>query len=247
MNFNEIPKFVVNLKRRPDRLNSINEQMEYIDWTYEIFEAIDTNDHQGITKSTLAVLEIVKNRGYENFMIIEDDCQFMPYSKNLLQSIENKINNLEFGIFNLSPTLNRKVLRSNQYDLLLDLTNLPQKQEHERDIYALNMIIYNKTIYDTIESIKEKNFFYGGFYHALDEFLFKEVLQKKQSYSPILPVAPQMPGESNISGGYYNNFYLQTYNWNGYSPCKIPNEFLDSENNLKKIKEKKHFPFHYVS
>jgi hypothetical protein len=44
-----------------------------------------------------------------------------------------------------------------------------------------------------------------------------------------------------------NNFYGQTYNWNLYSPFKIPGEFLDPQRN-DEIKRKKEIrDFQYVS
>ena len=42
MKFNEIPKFVINLERRPDRLEKVKKELEYIGWDYEVFKAIDT-------------------------------------------------------------------------------------------------------------------------------------------------------------------------------------------------------------
>jgi hypothetical protein len=43
---------------------------------------------------------------------------------------------------------------------------------------------------------------------------------------------------SDVSGDVYNNFYTLTYNWNSYSPSKIPSIFcsLDSIQDIKKNK-----------
>jgi GR25 family glycosyltransferase involved in LPS biosynthesis len=87
MKFNEIPKFVINLDRRPDRMESITKEMEYLGWEFERFSAIDTNSYMGITKSTLEVIKIAKERNYPRVMIIEDDCGVMPYAKDLLQKM----------------------------------------------------------------------------------------------------------------------------------------------------------------
>ena len=56
MKFADIPKFVINLDRRPDRLESITKEMEYIGWDFERFAAIDTNSYMGITKSTFELI-----------------------------------------------------------------------------------------------------------------------------------------------------------------------------------------------
>ena len=107
MRFNEIPKFVVNLERRPDRLEKVKKEMDYIGWDYEIFKAIDTNSYMGITRSILEIIKIAKEQKYPRVMVIEDDIGFMPYSKDFLEKLENKCNGLTFGVFNLSPTFNR--------------------------------------------------------------------------------------------------------------------------------------------
>ena len=41
---------------------------------------------------------------------------------DLLDDIEKQIEGIEFGVFNITPTLNRKVNVSDKYDLLLDIT-----------------------------------------------------------------------------------------------------------------------------
>ena len=38
---------------------------------------------------------------------------------------------------------------------------------------------------------------------------------------------------------------MQTYNWNGYSPYKIPNEFLDYERNQITKQNNEHKEFIY--
>lgn len=246
MNITNIPKFVVNLERRPDRLEHIKKEMEYIGWDYEIFKAIDTNSYMGITRSILEIIKIAKEQKYPRVMVIEDDCSFMPYAKNFLEKLENKCDGLTFGVFNLSPTLNRFINRSQDNEMLLDMTNLPEKEEHLRDIYACNMIIFDESIYDELFNIKDTAFQSGEYFYAIDDYIFKYIITKHQSYCPILPVAPQGNDLSNISDGVYNNFYLQTYNWNLFSPIKIPNEFMDQYKNQEIKNNKEYKEVYYV-
>ena len=77
-------------------------------------------------------------------------------------------------------------------------------------------------------------------YYAIDDFIYQFIMSKKQSYSPVIPIAPQISDWSDVSHGVYNNFYTQTYNWNQYSPVKIPSEFLSLEQNIR-IKQDKIF------
>ena len=235
MKIKDIPKFVINLKRRPDRLESIKKEMDYIGWDYEVIEAIDMNSYMGCTLSHLKILEIAKNRNYEKVMVIEDDCYFMPYSLSLIEKLDNDLENINYTILNLSPTLNRHINLSNVSDYLLDMTNLPEKQNPEfREIYATNMIIYDKSIYDEVFKISEIKVHNGGYFYAIDDFIFQFIVQKYQSYCPMLPICCQGNDWSDVSQGDYNTFYTQTYNWNVYSPIKIPKKYLDFNQNKTK-------------
>ena len=244
MNITNIPKFIVNLERRPDRLEHIKTEMEYIGWDYEIFKAVDLNNHGGCTLSHVEILKIAKERGYKSVMVIEDDCTFLPYSKDLINKIETETGDFEFWIINFAPTLNRPVNRSEELPLFLDITNLPPKKEHERGIFATNMILYHESIYDKVIEM-EKPEILG--YYAIDDYIYQFILPIKQSYAPILPIAPQMSSWSDVSQGQYNNFYTQTYNWNGYSPCKIPSEYLNGTLTQDLKNNKEHNQFTYVS
>jgi hypothetical protein len=248
MKFNEIPKFVINLDRRPDRMESITKEMEYLGWEFERFSAIDTNSYMGITKSTLEVIKIAKERNYPRVMIIEDDCGVMPYAKDLLQKIEEECPDLEFAMMNLGPTQNRPINISEKSGLLLDMTNLPEAPEEARGIFGANMVIYDQSIYDTMFDISLTAFTSSGeYFHALDDYTFKFIVQKHQSYCPVIPIAPQKTSYSNISEGTYNNWYMQTYNWNRWCPTKIPGEFMD-QFKVQEIKDRnEHKEYYYVS
>ena len=246
MNINNIPKFVINLKRREDRLKHIQKEMEYMDWDYELFDAIDIGSYVGCTLSHLNILNIAKERNYESVLIIEDDCSFMPYAKSFIDKIEKESKDFEYAICNLSPTINRPVLGNDENPLFIDITTLPEKNENHRDIFATNMIIYHNSIYDDVFHITGTTYGKPNYY-PIDEFIFKFIVTQKQSYCPILPIAPQMADWSDVSGGKYSNFYTQTYNWNLYNPFKIPGEFLSFDMNQKIKEEKIHKDFYYVS
>lgn len=244
MNIKNTPKFVINLERRPDRLEHIKKEMDYMDWDYELFKAVDLNHHGGCTLSHVEVIKIAKERGYKSVMVIEDDCTFLPYSKDLINKIDSETQDFDFGIINLAPTLNRPVNRSEDQPLFLDITNLPPKKDYERGIFATNMMIYHESIYDKVLEM-EKPEILG--YYAIDDYIYQFILPIKQSYCPLLPVAPQISSWSDVSQGEYNNFYTQTYNWNLYSPCKIPSEYLHGTLTQELKNNKQHKEFKYVS
>lgn len=249
MNFSNIPKFVINLQRRPENLENITQELDYIGWSWERFNAIDRGDYMGCTLSHLEVIKIAKERGYNRVMVIEDDCTFMPYSKSFLSKLEEQIQDIEFSVFNMTPTLNRDVNLSDRYSLLLDLTNLPPKNsERHGETYATNMIIYDVSIYDEIPKISTiLAGVHGDYHHPIDGYLAKFIYPNFQSYCPILPIAPQRNSYSDVSQGVYNNFYTQTYSWNLYSPRKLPNEFKDENNNKMMKQNKMDKEFYYVS
>ena len=59
INFNEIPKFVINLKRRPDRLELVTKEFEYMGWEFERFDAIDTGSYEGCAYSHQKIAQII--------------------------------------------------------------------------------------------------------------------------------------------------------------------------------------------
>jgi hypothetical protein len=244
MNLNEIPKFVLNLEKRIDRLEHIQKEMSYIGWDYELFKAIDTGSHLGCTLSHIAIIDLAIDRGYEYVMVIEDDCSFLPNSKSFIEQLNVVLENTEFGILNLSPTHNRPVEISVKDKMLIDITNYPPKEERHRGVFATNMIVYHKSIYENVKGIITDNL---QNHYPIDEYIYDKVLPIKQSYCPILPIAPQKSDFSDVTQGCYSNFYIQTYNWNLYSPYKIDSEFLNYESN-QQIKENNiHKEFRYVS
>ena len=232
MRFIDIPKFVINLEKRPERLSEITQEMNYMSWDFEVFKGIDANGYMGCTLSHLEIIKIAKERGYSKVMVIEDDCVFMPYSKKLLEEIELKIDDLNYYVLNLSPTLNRHVNVSEECDLLLDLTNLPEKKyDYLIETFATNIMVYDEKIYDEMFKISDEKFQDGNYFYPIDGFLSKVIYPNFQSYCPKLPVSPQRSSYSDVSHGVYNNFYTQTYNWNLYSPVNIPSEYMDYNNN----------------
>ena len=84
--------FIVNLRRRLDRLIEITKELEKHNIEAEVIEAIDGNDLElpeiissdglrvkkgdiGCSLSHSKVCKIAKERGFKNYLVIEDDCQ----------------------------------------------------------------------------------------------------------------------------------------------------------------------------
>lgn len=242
MKLDEIPKFIINLKKRPERLESIKKEMEYMGWDYEVFEGIDLDSHVGCTHSHLAIFDIAEERGYDDIMVIEDDCYFMPYAHDLIKKIEST--NFDFDYINFSPTLNRKISKSHTHPYLNDLTIISDDPA-DKGIYATNCILYNKKVFDTIRTITGTTMPNGRYFYAIDTYIWRNVIPKFKSYCPILPLCLQKSYYSDVSGGNYNNFYIQSYNWDNRTQMNIPplyKNFGSCENiKNKNIKEKLNF------
>jgi len=225
--FKDIKKYVINLKRNPERLKLMLEEIQYMGIDVEIREGIDTHSHVGCALSHLEVIKMAKEQGLDKVMVMEDDLFFMPYAKSLLKDLEEGLRGMDYSVLNLSPSIHRPV--SKRYNLLLDISDLPPKEEKHRDIFSTGCIIYSKEIYDELLNYDDMI--------AVDELLANSIYPSYQSYIPILPICCQHNNYSEVSGDFYNNFFIQTYNWNGYCPTKLPTNYFDF-NYVKKIREK---------
>jgi GR25 family glycosyltransferase involved in LPS biosynthesis len=224
--FDNVKIYVINLKRRPNRLEHIIKEMNYMGFDFEVFEGIDTNSHVGCALSHIEIIKIAKEKNLDKVFVFEDDIFFMPYAKSLFFDLKNILESVDYDVLNLNMSIHRPLNVSNESNLLLDLTKLPPKDENKhRGIFGTGFMVYTKNMYDEIYK-------YDPMY-AIDEFLDKEIYPKYQSYSTILPLCCQLNNQSDISDGFYNNFYTQGYNWNLYSPIKIPKSYIDQDYVIK--------------
>ena len=224
--FDNIKKYVINLKKRPNRLEHMVKEMNYMGFDFEVFEGIERNSHEGCALSHIEIIKMAKEQKLEKVFVMEDDIFFMPYAKSLFIDLENILESVDYGVLNLNMSIHRPLNVSDKYNLLLDLTNLPPKDvDKHRGIFGTGFMVYTEKMYDEVDK-------YDSMY-AIDEFLDKHIYPKYQSYSTVLPSCCQLNNESDVSGGFYNNFYTQSYNWNVYSPIKIPMSYTDQDNVMK--------------
>jgi len=104
MCLNQISKniFVINLKKRTDRLRHIQEVLKKINCNdYEIVEAIDGNTINrslfinqgalGLVQTYFKIFELIKDKPTEEIILIEDDCVF---SENFCENVNHFLNEL---------------------------------------------------------------------------------------------------------------------------------------------------------
>jgi GR25 family glycosyltransferase involved in LPS biosynthesis len=230
--FAEIPKFVINLKKRPERLESVTQEMKYMGWDFELFEGIDLDSHVGCTHSHMGIFDIAEERGYDKVMVIEDDNFFMPYAHDLIDKIESV--DFEYDYINLSPTLNRKIKKDDTHPYLHNLSDLSE-DPLDKGIFATNCIIYDKKVFNSIRNITGTTMSNGRYFYAIDSYIWKYIIPEYKCYSPILPLSTQKNYYSDVSGGKYNNFYMQTYSWQNRATKQIPKN-LTNQHNCQEIK-----------
>jgi GR25 family glycosyltransferase involved in LPS biosynthesis len=86
--------FYINLDKRLDRKNEIEEEMKKMNLSVERFRAIPFSPGiVGCGYSHMNVLRLAKDRGYKNVLIFEDDFQFLvskeEFEENLTLFFEN--------------------------------------------------------------------------------------------------------------------------------------------------------------
>ena len=229
INFDQIPKILINLKKREDRLALAKKEMEFMNWEFDVFEAFDTNSYIGCALSHVEIAKKFLNSNDDYLMVLEDDVFFMPYSKEVLKNCEIELNKLNWDFFHLGPSLHRPINAFSQN--LLDLTNVPPKDiERHRGIYATQGFVITKKSAEMIINWDTNKYIVNSHRMSpIDQYFNDVVYPNTISFSPSLPVALQRNNFSNINKTYDNNYYLISYNWNVYSPNKLDTKYFNQE------------------
>ncbi|MCJ7637958.1 MAG: glycosyltransferase family 25 protein, partial [Nitrososphaeraceae archaeon] len=96
--------FYINLDKRTDRRDEIEQELNKMELPYERFPAIyNSNGIVGCGYSHLSVLKIARDRGYKNVLIFEDDFTFLVSKLELEIQLEQLFNSFnEFDVCFLS-------------------------------------------------------------------------------------------------------------------------------------------------
>ena len=225
----DINKFIINLDNRPDRWKHIVKEFEYIQWDYIRFPGINTGSYIGCAKSHMAValLGIEKNLDY--LMVCEDDIFFMPHAKQHMDDCLKALDNVEWDMFHLAPSLHRP-LDMDRDDCLIDLKNLPPKLEKHTGIYGTSAMIYKKSI--LAEILKWPLVFdkwnNDGWMHPIDRFFSDYIYPNFNCCCGNLPIVTQIADKSTVNHGQViNNHYLMTYNWRLYANKNVSPKLMN--------------------
>lgn len=115
---NNIDKIIyINLEKRKDRREQIENELNNFNLEYERFDAIQTEGFGilGCGLSHLSVLKIAKERNYKNILILEDDFTFLVSKEEFENNLNNFFNlSLDYDVLFLSYNiLNYEELNNN--------------------------------------------------------------------------------------------------------------------------------------
>ena len=157
--------FVINLKRREDRLKTITNKLNKLQIKFEIVEAIDGSllepdksigngyNHKGVAGCALShrkVASIANERNLKNYLVIEDDCEFPENFNELFECYIKQIpKNWDLIYFGGNHQLQPKPINVNIGRL---------QHTYTTHCFAINSLGY-KTILsfvgDSVEKLKE--------------------------------------------------------------------------------------------
>ena len=209
--------FFINLDRRPDRLKSISEQLKRVGFDAERISAVDGSllnpnqkigngwNHKGVAGCLLShrkLVQVAKERGYKNFLAIEDDTiladdfreRFDSYIKQLPPdwdmiyfggnhlSLDRSGININVGKCKHTLTTNMYGMSDRLYDHVLD--NVSHNVDELREpIDVFYLKIQQSSIY---------NCFYFKPHLAWQASIFSDIENKTQDMSFLQPSFKKM-------------------------------------------------------
>ena len=197
---NEI--YVLNLKKRDDRLHHIKNQLKQINITkYEIVESVDgsiienktklKNGAYGLILTYLNIYEKIKNIEYESLILIEDDCvfskDFNDYLKIFIDNVPIDWDILYFGGNHNLHIGEKEPKKINDYVVKLHNT------------YAAHCIILKKNSFEKL--IKTQSF------EVPIDMLLSKLQNTLNVYSTNKKITWQINNHSDIEERYTN------YDW----------------------------------
>jgi GR25 family glycosyltransferase involved in LPS biosynthesis len=197
--------YLINLDRRPDRLDNFQKQVEkYNLGEYERISAVDgnklnLNNYKSILKpgeigvilTNFLIIKSAQEKNFKKILIIEDDCEFTEEINNweeYLNSVPKDWDMIYFGGNHNTHVGVNEPIKINQKIVKLHST------------FSAHFIIINNTVFEHIKILKK------NLSEPLD-VSYSKFQKIFNCYSTSLPLAKQKPGFSDIQ-----NQNLD-YNW----------------------------------
>lgn len=214
MKFSDIEHiFVINLDRRPDRLDLIDKQLKRFNLNYERISAIDGNllnpnpkigngwNHKGVAGCALThrkIIEIAKERNYKNFLVIEDDTVFSDEFKNIdsyIKQVPNDWDVIYFTSLHLSKPKNVNVNVFKSTHTLV--TNMLAMNSKFYDVVLDNLPNKVEKLEKPIDILftdlqKNYNFYSLRPHVAWQDSIFSDIENKSQELPHLNPIIPKI-------------------------------------------------------
>jgi glycosyl transferase family 25 len=184
----------INLDRRVDRRIEIEKELSQYFPVDKVqrFSAI-YHDHGGIgcTKSHIAVLEMAKEKGWKNYLVVEDDAIFANFG-NSYPILEKLVQN-KYDVIVLGAVVQK-----------LDMSNYKLYSGHTTTAYLVNNHYYDKLLGNFKDGLN--GFLLTGQYHtyAIDQY-WKRLQAVDNWYCVVRSLMIQRPGFSDIEKRMLNN------------------------------------------
>jgi len=195
--------YVLNLKKREDRLEHIKRQLSKINLdSYEVIESIDgsviknntnlRNGMLGLIMTYLKIFEISKNKDGDSLIIIEDDCvfskDFNEYLKNFMESVPSDWDMLYFGGNHNTHMGTENPEKINEFVVKVSNT------------YSAHCVVLKKDLFfDFINELKE--------FQTPNDVLLTKYQKIFNAYSTMKKITWQVNNHSDIEEKYTN------YDW----------------------------------
>jgi len=196
----DIDKIIyINLKKRIDRKEHIEKQLDDFGLSYERFDAFEIPGGVGCMKSHLEVLKLAKQRDYNNILILEDDFTFLVSKEEFEEQLKKFFQlKIDYDVLFLSYSI--------------ELFELLDNNIVNKVIYSTTAsgYIVNKNYYDTLINLYEYGLPLlhetGMHWIYVNDQIWKKNQEKDNWYYFIKRIGKQMDGYSDLANSY------QSYN-----------------------------------
>ena len=190
----------INLKKRTDRRQQIEQDLTAYGLPYERFDAIETPGFGllGCGLSHLSVLKLAKEKQYKNVLILEDDFMFLVSKETLEYQLSQFFDlHLDYDVCMLSYNLIR--FQPTQYTVINKIIEVQTASG-----YIVNCKYYDKLInlYEwampILQETKQESIY-------SNDQVWKMYQPDDNWYAFNLRIGQQRPGYSDNGGFYVNN------------------------------------------
>ena len=184
----------INLAERTDRRAQIEEEINKFG-CYDSFEIVEAVRDTTCFLSHRKCIELAKERGWKDVLILEDDCVFTDDAFEVIQEmfVDIAINKIDWSILFFGPNLQGQILKVS--DNLLRLSSA----------FALHAYLVNENVYDAILALP-----YG---REMDVQISSEIIPNFPCFMPRKIVAQQRPSFSDLQGRFRDYTAELDYNF----------------------------------